>query len=641
MLDLIENIIDEVNFKGIVRKQRSINRLFPDWPDKVKGIANLGGLRMRSSNPDEWFFKIHSGTKSDVWYDVHLRFKNVDELLGKHVKDRRLWVRDKSKVDMRKLSKKMLYGLDLQIDCSCPAALYWGPDYILSLGKYDAKYGRREIRPPKIRNPKQYGIVCKHLQNLLNVLPWYESTMAKWLNEFYGDKIRELEGRAKEEFGWVKKAGVELGKKKEETEEEGEKEEVEKEEEVEEGRIREKKIYIRDINYGWINRKGKYISTVPMRTHADYAKAALKRLHIGTRGLRLEGIVRKYLEVSKAARVIRSYYGDEFELSIQIASRVSSVQLKTIKEYSDEVDEFFWDIYNHITNKYMSGSGYRLFVSTLRQLDLLEKIKEKKEKEVGERRILKESFWKEGQEIFGWLDPEGRVFRVKDFDHRLDALDILSQKGYELDDHLMDNLYKTLGKETGYIRLAGSGLQEIDVDVLGPSITKAQFLRVRELANEFRRGKFFYDLIVTGLYGEGIEGFEIDIKQEGMLEEEEVEESRMKEAIEERLGDCYRLAGRYVMDHPEAILVHGTINGVRFTGKDFDNPHAWIEEGEEVYDLVWDKRFPKEVYYGMMQVKVNKKYDWDEMSEAIFKAKDWGPWEEEVKKSRILKEVNK
>ncbi len=94
-----------------------------------------------------------------------------------------------------------------------------------------------------------------------------------------------------------------------------------------------------------------------------------------------------------------------------------------------------------------------------------------------------------------------------------------------------------------------------------------------------------------------------------------------------RLGDCYRLSGRYVMDNQEkAILIHGTINGVRFTGKDFDNPHAWVEEGNEVYDPVWGKRFSKDVYYDMMRVNVNKKYNWEEVAIAMLRADNWGPW---------------
>jgi len=210
--------LKEVDYKGVVRKQRSINKLFPDWSDKVKGIAKMGGLRMETSNNAEWKFKIHSGTDPNKWYEVHLAFKNVKELLAKHVKDRRIWVGDKSRVDRRKLAKKMLYSIDIALSCSCPAFQYWGGAYITSLPKYAAKYGEPETRSPNVRNPKKYGMVCKHLQNLINVLPFYETTMAQWLTQFYNKDIETLEQQAGKEFGAFKQVGKDLGKKLEEPE---------------------------------------------------------------------------------------------------------------------------------------------------------------------------------------------------------------------------------------------------------------------------------------------------------------------------------------------------------------------------------------------------------------------------------------
>ena len=80
-----------------------------------------------------------------------------------------------------------------------------------------------------------------------------------------------------------------------------------------------------------------------------------------------------------------------------------------------------------------------------------------------------------------------------------------------------------------------------------------------------------------------------------------------------RLGDCYRLSGRYVLDNKNGILIHGTINGQRWTGQDLDNPHAWVEYDGKVFDPVWDQEFPQEVYYGIMQAKPQHRYNWEEM----------------------------
>jgi len=217
-MDIFKHI-QEATTSQLKRKQKSITRLFPTFPDRVKAIADNGGIRLESVEDELWKFKIHSGTKKDVWYDAYLLFKDIIPTLVKVIKDRRLWVGDKSRIDRKKLARKFMDVVDIQIKCSCPAFQYWGPAYILSLGKYDAKYTDREIRPPRIRNPKQYGAFCKHLQNLMKVLPFYTDTAMKWLSDFYEKDIKAFEKETQEEYGWIKKVAKKLGKKKEEEQE--------------------------------------------------------------------------------------------------------------------------------------------------------------------------------------------------------------------------------------------------------------------------------------------------------------------------------------------------------------------------------------------------------------------------------------
>lgn len=206
--------VDEATASQIRRKQKSINKLFPQFPERVKAIQDKGGLRLKRVDQETWKWKIHSGTKKDVWYDAVVHFKNVEPLLRKLVADRRLWNKDKTKVNLNKLSREFLKRADIQLECSCPAQKYWGGDYILSKPKYDAKYGDPENRAPNIRNPKQYGAHCKHLQNLFKALPFYADTVAKWLDDFYPDMIGEVEKQAGAEADKFKRAGEELSKRK-------------------------------------------------------------------------------------------------------------------------------------------------------------------------------------------------------------------------------------------------------------------------------------------------------------------------------------------------------------------------------------------------------------------------------------------
>lgn len=247
MLNVL-NRLDEITLAGIARKQRSITRLFPEFPARVKGVANKGGIRLLQMQPDYWHFKLHSGTEDNLWYDGYIRFKDLVEFLSNKVGDRRLWTRSKEHVDLKKLAKKVMFDCQIQVSCSCPAFQYWGPSYILSLSKYDGKVGDRETRPPRKRNPRQYGAICKHVQAMLNAYPFYMTTLAGFLRDTHTGQIRYLENQAKKESGEFKKAAAELRRRKQAKEEEpkepveapeAEETPAEVEEEPRESRVRE------------------------------------------------------------------------------------------------------------------------------------------------------------------------------------------------------------------------------------------------------------------------------------------------------------------------------------------------------------------------------------------------------------------
>jgi hypothetical protein len=111
--------VDEATASAIKRKQKSINKLFPQFPERVKAVQDKGGLRLKKMDQDTWHWKIHSGTKSDVWYDAVVYFKGVEQLLRKLVADRRLWNKARTKVNLNKLSREFMKRADIQIQCSC------------------------------------------------------------------------------------------------------------------------------------------------------------------------------------------------------------------------------------------------------------------------------------------------------------------------------------------------------------------------------------------------------------------------------------------------------------------------------------------------------------------------------------------
>lgn len=190
-LDLINIPIEEVTLGNIDRKQQSITKLFPTFHDRVDAVGEKGGVKLDKIEPKVWRFKVHSGTKENKWYDVNFHIKDIKALIKKYVSQTKLWTQDKSHADLRKVARGIFFDADVQVECSCPAAQYWGPNYQLTQKK--AKYGKKEHRPPNIRNPKQYGILCKHLQALVNVLPFYITSIAKWLKNNYQDYISKVE----------------------------------------------------------------------------------------------------------------------------------------------------------------------------------------------------------------------------------------------------------------------------------------------------------------------------------------------------------------------------------------------------------------------------------------------------------------
>ena len=65
---------------------------------------------------------------------------------------------------------------DLELKCSDPSWLYWGYKYIATQLGYNE--GKGENRAPDERNPKEEGVVCKHLIAVLNALPFHINDIA-------------------------------------------------------------------------------------------------------------------------------------------------------------------------------------------------------------------------------------------------------------------------------------------------------------------------------------------------------------------------------------------------------------------------------------------------------------------------------
>mgnify|MGYP003423105453 FL=1 len=203
-------VVSEKPVADIMRKQRSIYRLFPTFDDRVDKVASKGGIRLVGEGKDTWNFTITSATVDGKKYNATLNFNDLDAQIKDKARDKSLWNKDGTKVDFNKLAAAIIDDVDVRIDHpDCPAFLYWGQKYITT--QRQTAYQDKENRPPRIRNPKEYGHLCKHLQLLFEQLPFYTSTFSKMLKKYHADAIAQVEGGAKTTQVGVSKAADFLG----------------------------------------------------------------------------------------------------------------------------------------------------------------------------------------------------------------------------------------------------------------------------------------------------------------------------------------------------------------------------------------------------------------------------------------------
>jgi hypothetical protein len=186
----------EYTYSQFRNKQKSAPTLHRKYPERVKAVQDNGGARLYDITPDYWQFKVSSGTKKAVRYDVYLKFKDLPDMIRKYGRNTRIWKKDGSGINASLLADVIYAHVDLETRCSCESDLYSGFQYIRT--QRDANYGDPENRAPVKRNPKELGIVCKHTAVVLNRLPFYSrNTLANYLLEFYSDDITATENDVK------------------------------------------------------------------------------------------------------------------------------------------------------------------------------------------------------------------------------------------------------------------------------------------------------------------------------------------------------------------------------------------------------------------------------------------------------------
>jgi hypothetical protein len=112
-------------------------------------------------------FKTPSHETPGLVYDEWVRLLDLDELL-------------KTQSGIKKPLEIIRMALEgnIEIHCTCPAWKYWGYQYMGTKDDYSIE---DEPRYPRIRNPRLKGSVCKHLDNVLFILPFQNTKILKEL----------------------------------------------------------------------------------------------------------------------------------------------------------------------------------------------------------------------------------------------------------------------------------------------------------------------------------------------------------------------------------------------------------------------------------------------------------------------------
>lgn len=112
---------------------------------------------------------------------------------------------------------------------------------------------------------------------------------------------------------------------------------------------------------------------------------------------------------------------------------------------------------------------------------------------------------------------------------------------------------------------------------------------------------------------------------------------RLKKAKKKRQGNCFSLAGQYVMDHKDSVLVHGV---AAFMPHLVDIPfdHAWVELADgKIWEPItemtmtakeWES-IARPVYWsGRYEVWAGlpTRYDHQDLLARVRKEETWGPW---------------
>ena len=134
----------------------------------------LTGIRFVGFEPDDVMnFYVDSSNKENnrIRYTNSIQFNEWDE------------IGSDPDLNFAERARMLLWVGNIKLHCTCPSFLYWGYQYMCTT--LDAAIYPEE-RFPRERNPGERGIVCKHLNRVLRVLPFHSGEIAREAKRQFG-----------------------------------------------------------------------------------------------------------------------------------------------------------------------------------------------------------------------------------------------------------------------------------------------------------------------------------------------------------------------------------------------------------------------------------------------------------------------
>lgn len=161
---LVKKVIDLATPQDRERANKQIHTAFP--------VVDRGGGVVQ--------FQTNAGPNSDVSrHTVMVQFLSYDTAL--------------SGGDSAANAAKLLARGKVKYDCDCNRHTFWFR-YIASIGNFN--YGRAEDGFPRIRNPKLYGVACKHVIKVMGMLG-HAGTFSNFARRMIEHGRKTLSGKQK------------------------------------------------------------------------------------------------------------------------------------------------------------------------------------------------------------------------------------------------------------------------------------------------------------------------------------------------------------------------------------------------------------------------------------------------------------